>query len=179
MILTLFHSFWGQFGWMGIPYADRTYDVIAAGSSMVVVGMILFGWRVVVSPLPAQGALREGIGGEAEIGRPLTLSLSRGERETQELPTVLLPWQRWALGLLVAEFVLVVVGVVFYNLEYLQPQGRYLFPTLPALAIFAAAGVAEIIRPRYAALVFALTGLALTWLAVYSLVDVIGPAFAS
>src|SRR5262249_6314107 len=46
MILTLFHSFWGQFGWMGIPFADRTYDVIAAGSAPIVLGMILFGWRV-------------------------------------------------------------------------------------------------------------------------------------
>jgi hypothetical protein len=81
--------------------------------------------------------------------------------------------------LLAAEVVLVLIGVVFYNLQYLQPQGRYLFPTLPALAIFAAAGIAEIVRERYVGLALTLVGLALVWLAIFSLVDVIGPGFAS
>jgi 4-amino-4-deoxy-L-arabinose transferase-like glycosyltransferase len=164
MIVTLFHSFWGQFGWMGIPFADRTYDVIAAGSSLVVLGMILFCWRV----------LREGKGSD-----PLTLALSRGERGLDLLGPRSMSWQRWAFGLLAAEVALVVVGVVFYNLQYLQPQGRYLFPTLPALVIFAVAGVAELTRDRYIGLMLALASLALVWLAVFSLVDVIGPGFAS
>jgi hypothetical protein len=219
MILTLFHSFWGQFGWMGIPFADRTYDVIAAGSAPIVFGMILFGLRVLRGDRPHSDPLLEGEGAERlafEIvgpkwapgqsplptgegqgeGRletllpissellqnrpaPLTLALSRGERGSDEPSLPRSPWQRWALGLLAAEVVLVLVGVVFYNLQYLQPQGRYLFPTLPAVAIFAAAGIAELVRERYVGLVLTLACLALVWLAVFSLFDVIGPGFAS
>lgn len=87
--------------------------------------------------------------------------------------------QRWALALLLAEVLLVALGVVFYNLEYLQPQGRYLFPTLPAVGILAAAGLAELFRDRYVGLALVAFGLALGWLGVFSLFQVIGPAFAN
>jgi 4-amino-4-deoxy-L-arabinose transferase-like glycosyltransferase len=178
MLLTLFHSFWGQFGWMGIPFADRTYDVIAAGSALVFLGMILFCWRMILTghdPHPNPLPEGEGTGPLAMRWKAPRL---RGEVRAQSVDVVA-PWRRWAFGLLGAEVALVVVGVVFYNLQYLQPQGRYLFPTLPALAIFAVAGVAEIIRERYVGLVLVLASLALVWLAVFSLFDVIGPGFAS
>jgi len=150
MVLTLFHSFWGQFGWMGIPYADRTYDILATVSILLTLGVALFVWRVVRS-----GTSEKIYGG------------------------VLAAPQRWAFGLLIAEILLVLVGVVFYNVDYLQPQGRYLFPTLPALTIFGVAGVAELFRDRYVGLVLALAGLALYWLGIFSLFQVIGPVFAT
>ncbi len=165
MLLTLFHSFWGQFGWMGVPYADRTYDVLATGSVLVALGIVLAAWQVVRFGRVAANASSDGGDLTWETGKVTGDS-------------ILAPPQRWALGLLVAEVALVVVGVVLYNLQYLQPQGRYLFPTLPALAIFAAAGIAELIRPRYVGLVFVLASLALVWLAIFSLFQVIGPAFA-
>ena len=87
--------------------------------------------------------------------------------------------QYWALGLLLAETAFVLVGVVFYNLRYLQPQGRYLFPALPALAIFAVIGIGELIRERYLGLVLFLTGLGLCWLCIFSLFSVIGPALGN
>jgi 4-amino-4-deoxy-L-arabinose transferase-like glycosyltransferase len=157
MGLTLFHSFWGQFGWMGIPYADRTYDVIASFSAIVALGVLLFAWRI-SRPAPR-------VGGEAAF---------RGG-----VPAVLSPVQTWALGLLALDIVLVALGVVFYNLRYLQPQGRYLFPTLPALAVFSVAGLAELFNARYVGLVLTLATLALVWLCVFSLFQVIGPAFAT
>jgi hypothetical protein len=161
MGLTLFHSFWGQFGWMGIPYADRTYDVLASFSAVVALGIALFAWRVLrtrggmAPPPPAESAYRAGVS------------------------LVLSPVQAWALGLLAVEAALVALGVVFYNLRYLQPQGRYLFPTLPALAIFAVAGISELVNARYAGFVLTLACLALVWLCVFSLFQVIGPAFAA
>src|SRR5207302_8480906 len=93
------------------------------------------------------------------------------------IPLALSPVQVWALGILGFEVVLVALGVAFYNLRYLQPQGRYLFPTLPALAIFGVAGISELFNARYVALVLALTGLALSWLCVVSLTQVSGSAF--
>jgi Dolichyl-phosphate-mannose-protein mannosyltransferase len=150
MSLTLFHSFWGQFGWMGIPFADRTYDVIATGSVVVAVGIVAFLWQVI-----------------------------RGARDGRPSAIAMVAPQRWALVLLLAEVLLVALGVVFYNLEYLQPQGRYLFPTLPAVGILAAAGLAELFRDRYVGLALVGFGLALGWLSVFSLFQVIGPAFAN
>jgi hypothetical protein len=135
---------------MGIPYADRTYDILATASILLTLGTALFVWRVVRS-----GASEKVYGG------------------------LLAAPQRWAFGLLFAEILLVLVGVVFYNLEYLQPQGRYLFPTLPALTILAVAGVGELFRDRYVGLVLALGGIALYWLGIFSLFQVILPAFAT
>jgi hypothetical protein len=37
-------------------------------------------------------------------------------------------------------------GTIAYSLEFFQAQGRYLFPALGAIAIFAAAGLGEWIR---------------------------------
>jgi hypothetical protein len=161
MGLTLFHSFWGQFGWMGIPYSDRTYDVLASFSAVVALGVALFAWRMLRSRGPA---------GPTPVAEPIYRA---------GIPLALSPLQTWALGLLVVEVALVLLGVVFYNLRYLQPQGRYLFPTLPALAIFGVAGVAELFDARYVGLVLALAGLALYWLCIFSLFQVIGPAFTA
>jgi hypothetical protein len=136
-------------GW-GIPYADRTYDILATVTILVTLGVALFLWRVVRSR-----------GSEKVYGGVLAAP------------------QRWALGLLLAEILLVLGGIVFYNLDYLQPQGRYLFPTLPALTILAVAGVGELFRDRYVGLVLALGGLALYWLGIFSLFQVIGPVFAT
>jgi 4-amino-4-deoxy-L-arabinose transferase-like glycosyltransferase len=45
--------------------------------------------------------------------------------------------------------ILVGIGVVSYNMTYMQPQGRYLFPALAPLAIGAAFGLRELINPRH------------------------------
>lgn len=161
MGLTLFHSFWGQFGWMGIPYADRTYDVLASFSAVIFLGIVLFLWRT-LHTRPVSGFF---------LGTELVNSSG--------IPTVLSPAQMIAFGILALEIVLVSLGVIFYNLRYLQPQGRYLFPTLPALAILVVGGVAELFNARYVGIVLALAGLALYWLCIFSLFSVIGPAFAS
>ena len=155
MSLTAFHSFWGQFGWMGIPYANRTYDVLATLSVFVGLGVFVFVWRMLRSARQPEETLDEKVP---------TLTFSRP--------------QRWSLVLLAFAIVCVVVGVVFYNMRYLQPQGRYLFPTLPGLAVFSVAGIGELIREEHIRLVLTLTVLAMVWLCIFSLFQVIGPAFA-
>lgn len=204
MLLTAFHSFWGQFGWMGIPYADRTYDVLAALSLLVALGVALFGWRIVreakgwsvagksqpvlaglsgATPADPAGLVA---GGSADpLATPAPAPVHRpgkafGSALRSGAPDELTfsAAERWLLGLLLLEVVLVIVGVVFYNLRYLQPQGRYLFPALPALAIFSVAGIGELIRAEHVGLVLALAGLALYGLCLVSLFQVIGPAFA-
>lgn len=58
------------------------------------------------------------------------------------------PFQRWSLGLLAGLLLAVLASYAWYNLHFLQHQGRYLFPGLVALATFAAIGWHEALRPR-------------------------------
>ncbi|MFQ5946056.1 MAG: hypothetical protein ACE5NC_07375 [Anaerolineae bacterium] len=51
--------------------------------------------------------------------------------------------QRWSLGLLAGVLILVVGGHIGYNLQFVQHQGRYLFPALVPLSTVAALGAAE------------------------------------
>jgi hypothetical protein len=61
----------------------------------------------------------------------------------------LCPWQTWGLGLLALELLLIMGVIVAYNLTFLQPQGRYLFPASAAIGVFAVLGLREVIaRPR-------------------------------
>lgn len=63
---------------------------------------------------------------------------------------------RWTWVLLGILLTLAGAAHVYYNLKYVQPQGRYLFPGLVAIAGFWAAGLYEIINARYARFLFAL-----------------------
>jgi len=63
-----------------------------------------------------------------------------------------------AIQLLWLSALLTVATYVGYNLSFLQPQGRYLFPALGSLAVAVALGLREILRPSMAR---KLTGLAL------------------
>lgn len=201
MLLTAFHSFWGQFGWMGIPYSDRTYDVLATLSLLVALGIAIYLWRLLRSVIVSRrGDTASGRRGNRETEPSGVTPRERpGDRaiydqweepETRSSsvgPLAVSPRRRfavsgveaWGMGLLLLEVLLVIVGVVFYNLRYLQPQGRYFFPALPALAILSVAGTGELFREERIGLVLTIAGLALYWLCIFSLFQVIGPAFAA
>ncbi len=97
---TLFHSFWGQFGWMGVLLDTRIYVALFAFSVIALLGLI-----------------------------PFFVCTKLNHRQTNQL-ILLLAW-----------FAFTFVSTLAYSLEYYQPQGRYLFPALPAIAIFAAMGL--------------------------------------
>lgn len=67
--------------------------------------------------------------------------------------------QRASLGLLALSIVLTFSTYVWYNLTFVQHQGRYLFPALVPIALFAALGVRElvpeVIRPAALGLLIA------------------------
>lgn len=126
MVTTLWQSFWGVFGWMGVPMDDQMY--LAYGTAVVVAG----------------------------IGGVVALPYARQARR----------WGR--LVILLGAGVAVAGALVLYNLRFVQPQGRYLFPALAAVAPLVAWGWAALWgagdRPRWgtwagAALVFGVVGL--------------------
>lgn len=98
---TSFQSFWGQFGWMGVPMGARVYQLLAVFSLLIVTGLGIAFWR---SP-------------------PLS------ER------------QRDGVALLTITAASVLLQYLVYNLEFVQHQGRYLFPALVPLALACAAGM--------------------------------------
>lgn len=100
---TTFQSFWGQFGWMGVPMHPPVYLALAILSVLLGVGFLAW-WldrrRLRLTPLQRRGAVL------------LTLSAS-----------------------------LTVLSYLWYNLTFVQHQGRYLFPALVPLALAGALGL--------------------------------------
>ncbi len=70
-----------------------------------------------------------------------------------------------AAWLLLACFGLVLAAVLAYNLRFFQPQGRYLFVALPAIAIGLMAGAAAVLPGRWRPV------LPVVWLAALAWVD--------
>lgn len=91
-----------------------------------------------------------GLSATATFGALLWVIRLTRERKNFSLET------RWTWILLGAALALVVAAHVYYNLKYVQPQGRYLFPGLAPLAAFWAAGLYEIFNARYARALFAM-----------------------
>ncbi len=100
---TTFRSFWGQFGWMGVPMPGPVYWLLLLFTAASLAGLIPRAIR----------ARREG-------GPP--------------------PGQRDAARLMAGLLALSALAFAYYNLTFVQFQGRYLYPALSAFALAAAAG---------------------------------------
>jgi len=85
-------------------------------------------------------------------------------------------YQGSALVLLAVSFLMVLAGVTTYNLEFIQPQGRYLFPASLSIGIFGLLGLRQLMGRRLAVPTAAIS---LCWfgLAVYNLWWVLIPGF--
>lgn len=88
------------------------------------------------------------------------------------------PWQRQALALLAGAIALVGLGVVAYNLQYLQPQGRYFFPALAPLALLLTLGLRELVSRDHERLLLGLLVAGLFGLTLVCLFWFVVPAFA-
>ncbi len=103
LVQTTFQSFWGQFGWMGVPLPSRVYQGLAALTGVALLGVL------------------------------------------DTLPTVLRRVRRgdsaYHVMLLGAWGLLTVAGFLWYNLQFVQHQGRYLFPALPVWALLFTVGM--------------------------------------
>ena len=78
------------------------------------------------------------------------------------------PDQRRALGLMSLAVVLMALGYGWYNLGFVQFQGRYLFPALIPLGVFFALGLNEALLPRWQWWLVAGLAAALGWVVVVS-----------
>ncbi|MCC7208216.1 MAG: glycosyltransferase family 39 protein [Anaerolineae bacterium] len=145
-----FQSFWGQFGWMGVPMSATIYTVLLALTLVVLLGA--------------------------------ALAFVRGVRT----------WtadQHHVFWLLFTASALVFGAHVYYNLRFVQFQGRYLYPALIPIALAVSLGVttwADVLaariggpnRARIAPALASLFALAMLGFAVYALFRIILPALA-
>jgi 4-amino-4-deoxy-L-arabinose transferase-like glycosyltransferase len=129
-----FHSFWGQFGWMGVLLDERLYQALAVLSALALAGLVA--WAV-----------------RAWRGRQ---AVSR--------------WQLAGGALLAAAALLTAASYLWYNAQFVQFQGRYLFPTSVALGLAAAVGWHEALRRERAVL---MAGLLLAAAAVVALLGLL------
>lgn len=142
---TTFNSFWGQFGWMGVPMTDRIYAVLLGFTVLVVVGAVI-------------GVVR----------------FRRWFTPPQHHALLLMTW--------LASLALAAHG--YYNLKFIQPQGRYLYPGLIPIAAMVAAGLVSwvtlLAAPQRSIVRWAvpLVMVVFAGFAVYALFRIILPALA-
>jgi hypothetical protein len=114
-VCTTFRSFWGQFGWMGVVLDSRLY--------------LLLG---ILSGLAALGAGLK-MAARAQAAWPRVLA------ETALRPK---GWLLLLLGLWLAS---AVGSYLWYNLQFVQHQGRYLFSAIVPLGVLFAIGLDEVL----------------------------------
>ncbi len=86
---------------------------------------------------------------------------------------------RWTWVVFGILLFLALAAHVYYNLKYVQPQGRYLFPALIPIAAFWSAGLYELLNVRYSRVIFALLYLVMLALDYVCLAWFIVPQLAS
>ena len=125
-VVFTFDSFWGVFGWMAAFMDRRIYIVLALASVIMTIGFAGYvrrAWR----------ASRAGRG----------IAIDASDDHGDDVDSDVGPLQRDVLvvfGLVVAT---TVGGYVWYNLTFVQHQGRYLFPALIPIATAAMLGIRE------------------------------------
>lgn len=119
-----FKSFWGVFGWLGIFMDSRSYLALAL-ITLIVLGGLLF--RALIWPR------RGGSAAKRAAYAPVVAPMEAGANRTL---------------LVLMLFTLLAYG--WYNVQFVQHQGRYLFTALIPVAIGFAIGWDEAISPRTA-----------------------------
>lgn len=154
-----FQSFWGQFGWMGVLMPTWLYRALALWSGVLAVGF-LYLWRE---------ARRDTLFG---IRSPALRAGASG--------SVFGIWYS-VFGILATLVFLVALVYLYYNITFVQHQGRYLFPALIPIALGVALATDALLRlmrwpRRLHSLAFAAPYLGMLALDLYALWRVILPA---
>jgi len=143
---TTFVSFWGQFGWMAAPLPGWMVAGLAGLTGVAVVGLALRAasgqWSVVSGQRPAAS-------GQRPAARP------QRSQKTSEVfeggapsSVVRRPSSEQQHALVLGLTVLLTAALhIYYNLTFVQHQGRYLYPALIPIAVGFVAGWAYWLRP--------------------------------
>ncbi len=119
-----FKSFWGVFGWLGIFMDSRVYFVLTLLTVLAVAGLF-FRWLVWPRRQRAGAAKRAAYA-----------------------PVLRVPWK--GAQIVAAPMLFTVMAYGWYNIQFVQHQGRYLFTALIPIAIGFCLGWDEAVTPRSA-----------------------------
>ncbi|NJN94893.1 MAG: DUF2142 domain-containing protein [Anaerolineales bacterium] len=155
-LTTTFHSFWGQFGWMAVPMSERVYLALTLLTVTAFVGCLLGIGRLEIRDSVPIGYWRLG---------------ENSNSPQQNVSRITHHASRSALALLSFTIVLMLLGYLWYNLEFAQFQGRYLFPALIPLGLFFSLGLYTAFLPRRTWLLVGGLALALAWIIVTGLMQ--------
>jgi 4-amino-4-deoxy-L-arabinose transferase-like glycosyltransferase len=136
---TSFHSFWGQFGWMAVPMDGRTYLVLGLFSALAAVGLLVSAGNW----LPSASSLR--------MERIVAFQL--GDIEKGKVGWLACLWVIFTLLFI----------YLYYNISFVQFQGRYLFPALIPIGLAVTRGLRAILSGRRAWLGAGVCGIAAIW----------------
>jgi 4-amino-4-deoxy-L-arabinose transferase-like glycosyltransferase len=121
-----YKSFWGVFGWQGVFMDSRIYLALAILCGVAAAGLVLrVAWSVFRKP-------------------GFSDTTQNSQRAIQN---------RQSLWLLAATVLLTLLVYAWYNLQFVQHQGRYLFTALIPIAIFFTLGWDEALRRRSSLLI--------------------------
>jgi hypothetical protein len=144
----LFRSFWGMFGWMGVVLDDGFYILYLVLTVLGIAGVVVGRARGNAPTLrPTHHAYLDPCWARisaANIPRcPGTLrTTAQPAGPTSPYP----PGPLRHKDLLGWAALLVFGEVAYYNLTFIQPQGRYLFPALVPIALFLSTGWWQLAR---------------------------------
>jgi hypothetical protein len=122
LVETTFTSFWGQFGWMALPLNGWMLLFVQVLTALAVGGWVV---RVILNRQDAKSAKNTDRGNSRNAPRGAKIILTEN---------------RAAWIVLIASGVLVVLAYVYYNTEFVQFQGRYLYAGLIPFALAFALG---------------------------------------
>jgi hypothetical protein len=155
--IVTFKSFWAQFGWMGVLVHERIYLALLILSGVAVVGIVKL----------EVGRWKLEIGSGSRAFTRLLVWINNPLKRRIQHPTSNI--QYLALTLCALLLIAAVADYILYNFKFLQFQGRYLFPALIPIALFAILGLRELIPNLFRKIIFALLYIALVALDVICL----------
>lgn len=135
-----FKSFAGVFGWMGVWLDSRVYYVLGLW-----LGIPAVAWAMPAAGIPEAAELPPAA--LQQDTALLQAAASQPEADPAQATS------RSAAALLAVSALLTLLAYVYYNVTFLQHQGRYLFTALIPIAIFLAAGWERALAPRTATVV--------------------------
>ena len=116
-IQTTFQSFWGQFGWMGVPMPGWVYLPLLLFTVAILIGL---GWLLV---------------------QKRTAGLGDKDDESDKNKLAL------ATAIFVSLFLLSLTAYIGYNITFVQHQGRYLYSALIPISLGVALGLTVALTP--------------------------------
>jgi hypothetical protein len=113
LLRTTFQSFWGQFGWMAIPLNTGLYLVLLVFTIASTVAFVTW-WAH----------------GRSAKRRLQSQTHTKSDADVHSPYLVLTETQNRQLTLLAVLALLTLLAFIWYNLQFVQHQGRYLYPAL-------------------------------------------------